>query len=106
MIINCSGNSSIYGITFTGNFSAIYCPDLEVNTDNLRGQITNLFALDCSNGNFFQYQTQKPAYPTDKIGTQIQIFNNSTVSCGNRFNDSKLSVAPNTLTNVGIIFKL
>ena len=105
MIINCSGNSSINSIAFTGGFAKIYCPDLVVNTDNLRGQITSLFTFDCSNGNLHQYGTQKPAYPTDKIGTQIRIWNNSIVVCGNRFNDSKLSVAPNTLTNTGIIFK-
>ena len=105
MIINCSGNSSINSITFTGNFSKIYCPDLVVNTNNLSGQISALFTFDCSNGNLHQYQTQKPAYPTDKIGTQIRVFSNSMVFCGNRFNDSKLSVAPNTLTANGIIFK-
>ena len=105
MIINCSGNSSIYSIAFTGGFSIIDCTDLVVNTDNLIGQITNLFDFNCSNGNLYQHHIPKPAYPTDKIRTQIQLFGNSIVYCGNRFNDSKLSVAPNTLTNAGIIFK-
>ena len=105
MIINCSGNSSILSIIYTAFLSKIYCPDLVVNTDNLTGQITNLFTIDFSNGNLYRYHIQKPAYPTDKIRTQILLWNGSIVSCGNRFNDSKLSVAPNTLTNAGIIFK-
>ena len=104
MIINCSGNSSIVTLIYT-SFAKIRCPDLVVNTGNLSGQITELFSFNCGNANLYHYHFQKPAYPTDKIKTQIQIFGNSQVFCGNRFDNSKLSVAPNTLTNVGIIFK-
>lgn len=104
--INCSGNSSINSVTYTSIFSNIRCYDLVVNTAHLNGQITYLFNFNNGNGNLYQYQTSKPAYPIDKIVTQIQLFGGSTVLCGNRFNDSKLSIAPNTLTSSGIIFKL
>ena len=106
MIINCNGNSSINSVTYTATFANIRCQDLVVNTDSLNGEITHLFNFNNSNGNLYQYQTSKPAYPTDKIRTQIQLFGGSLVLCGNRFNDGKLSIAPNTLTSNGIIFKV
>lgn len=103
--INCSGNSNIGTVAFTGSFANLFCSDLVVNTTNLNGQIQSLFSFDSSTGNLHQYNVEKPAYPTDKIVTQINLYSGSIVRCGNRFNDSKLSIATNTLTSNGIIFK-
>ena len=105
IVINCNGNSNINTVAFTGNSSNLFCADLVVNTTNLNGQIQYLFSFDASKGNLHQYNAEKPAYPTDKIVTQISVSSGAMVTCGNRFNNSKLSIAPNTLTANGIIFK-
>ena len=101
--INCSGASSINRMvgSYTGQ---TLCVKINLNLSNLTGQINNVFHLQFSEG-LFNLASETPALPTDKISKQITITDGSLVKCSNKFNDSKLSVAPNTLTSAGIIFK-
>ena len=101
--INCSATGNIRNIV--GNYTAqILCSKINLNLSNLTGQISNLFYLQFSEG-LFNLASETSALPTDKILRQITITDGSLVKCINKFNDSKLSVAPNTLTANGIIFK-
>ena len=82
----------------------LQCDKINLNLSNLTGQINHLFYLHFSEG-LFNLASETAVLPTDKILKQITIIDGSLVKCSNKFNDSKLSVAPNTLTNAGIIFK-
>ena len=102
--LNCQGNTNITNV-ITGVYSTIICSDLVVNVSQLNGTISNLFNLNSGQSNLKQGSSVTQALPTNKISKQITINNGAIVACGNRFNDSKLSIAPNTLTSAGIIFK-
>ena len=101
--INCRGTNTIRNIL--GIYSGeLLCSSIKLNLSELTGQINNLFYLQFSRG-LFNFTNETPTLPTDKISAQISLTDGSLAKCDNKFNNSKLSVAPNTLTANGIIFK-
>ena len=101
--INCSGTGNINSIL--GIYSGgLICSSIKLNLSNLTGQINSLFHFQYSEV-LVRLTSETPQLPTDKINKQIVVYDGSMASCNNKFNDSKLSIAPNTLTSAGIIFK-
>ena len=100
--INCSGYTNINNVILSFS-STVMCTTPRLNLSNLTGQITALFLF--SNSKALTNSTSNIPLPTDKIQAQIAVYDGSTVCCNNEYNNTKLSQAPNTLTQNGIIFK-
>ena len=100
--INCSGNTNINSNVILVGSSTVVCTTPRLNL-SITGQITALFLF--SNSKALINSTSSISVPVDKIQAQIGVYDGSIVSCNNEYNDTKLSQAPNTLTQNGIIFK-